>query len=52
VTVAAQLPTGVHLSATNSRYLAAKARHGAHSLKLPDLGFDGAGAIRPIGAAP
>jgi GTP cyclohydrolase II len=38
VTVAAQLLTSVHLSATNSRYLAAKAHHGAHTLKLPDLG--------------
>lgn len=52
VTVSDQLPTGVHLSATNSRYLAAKARRGAHTLKLPDVRFDGDGAIRPIGAAP
>jgi len=36
VTVIDQLPTGVHLSAANSRYLAAKVRHGAHTLKLPD----------------
>ena len=50
VTVADQLPTGVHLSASNSRYLAAKARRGAHTLNLPDLGYDGDSAIPPIGA--
>src|SRR5262252_4883324 len=50
LTVADQLPTGVHLSASNSRYLAAKARRGAHTLNLPDLGYDGDGAIPPIGA--
>ena len=38
VTVLDQLPTGVHLSAANSRYLTAKVRHGAHTLQLPDLG--------------
>jgi GTP cyclohydrolase II len=32
VTVAQRVPTGVHLSPANGRYLAAKARHGAHSL--------------------
>jgi GTP cyclohydrolase II len=36
VTVLDQLPTGVHLSAANSRYLAAKARR-AHTLRLPRL---------------
>jgi GTP cyclohydrolase II len=35
VTVAARLPTGVHLSATNARYLETKARLGAHTLDLP-----------------
>jgi GTP cyclohydrolase II len=35
VTVTAQLPTGVHLSATNARYLATKADSGAHTLDLP-----------------
>ena len=35
VTVAAQIPTGVHLSAANARYLAAKARCGEHTLDLP-----------------
>jgi GTP cyclohydrolase II len=31
VDVAAQVPTGVHLSAANGRYLATKARRGAHT---------------------
>jgi GTP cyclohydrolase II len=35
VTVAAQVPTGVHLSATNARYLATKAHRGAHTLDVP-----------------
>jgi GTP cyclohydrolase II len=37
VTVAALVPTGVHLSAANARYLATKARRGAHTfdLRLP-----------------
>jgi GTP cyclohydrolase II len=34
VTVAEQVPTGVHLSTANARYLAAKARHGEHTLDL------------------
>ncbi|NUR05876.1 MAG: GTP cyclohydrolase II [Nocardioidaceae bacterium] len=34
VTVAEQVPTGVHMSSANGRYLAAKARHGAHALDL------------------
>ena len=32
VTVTERVPTGLHLSATNARYLAAKARHGGHTL--------------------
>jgi GTP cyclohydrolase II len=37
VTVKARVPTGVHLSPANERYLAAKARRGAHTLDLmPD----------------
>ena len=32
MTVTAQVPTGVHLSAANARYLATKARSGAHTL--------------------
>ena len=35
VSVAARVPTGVHLSAANARYLATKARRGAHTLDLP-----------------
>ncbi len=35
VTVTEQVPTGVHLSTANARYLAAKARHGKHTLDLP-----------------
>jgi len=34
VTVTARVPTGVHLSATNARYLATKARRGAHALDV------------------
>jgi GTP cyclohydrolase II len=35
VTVTERLPTGLHLSATNAGYLAAKARHGGHTLEPP-----------------
>jgi GTP cyclohydrolase II len=35
VRVTAHVPTGVHLSATNARYLATKARRGAHALDIP-----------------
>jgi GTP cyclohydrolase II len=35
VTVARRVPTGVHLSATNARYLATKAQRGAHTLDVP-----------------
>ena len=35
VCVIDQVPTGVHLSPANARYLAAKARHGEHTLDLP-----------------
>ena len=34
VGVVTQVPTGVHLSAANGRYLAAKAQRGAHTLDL------------------
>jgi GTP cyclohydrolase II len=34
VTVAALVPTGVHLSSANARYLAAKAQRGAHTLDV------------------
>ena len=35
VTVAARVPTGVHLSAANARYLATKAQRGAHTFDVP-----------------
>jgi GTP cyclohydrolase II len=35
VTVASLVPTGVHLSPANARYLGTKARRGAHTLDLP-----------------
>jgi GTP cyclohydrolase II len=35
VTVAARVPTAVHLSAANARYLVTKARRGAHTLDIP-----------------
>ncbi len=35
VTVIERVPTGVHLSAANARYLATKVQRGAHSLELP-----------------
>jgi len=40
VSVATQVPTGVHLSAANGRYLAAKAQRGAHTF---DIGLSSAG---------
>jgi GTP cyclohydrolase II len=35
VTVTSLVPTGVHLSASNTRYLATKAGRGAHTLDVP-----------------
>ena len=35
VDVAERVPTGLHVSAANTRYLAAKAQHSAHTLTLP-----------------
>ena len=35
VTVTTRVPTGVHLSASNARYLATKAGRGAHTLDVP-----------------
>jgi GTP cyclohydrolase II len=35
VTIVEQVPTGVHVSAANIRYLEAKARRGDHLLDLP-----------------
>ena len=42
LTVAALVPTGVHLSATNARYLATKAGRGAHTLDVPLSAVDDA----------
>jgi GTP cyclohydrolase II len=38
VTIAGTVPTGVHVSAANADYLAAKVVHGAHTLDLPVSG--------------
>jgi GTP cyclohydrolase II len=38
VTVAERVPTGVHLSEANARYLAVKRSHTAHTLDLPAAG--------------
>ncbi|MDQ0692970.1 hypothetical protein [Arthrobacter sp. W4I7] len=35
ISVSEQVPTGVHLSAANHRYLAAKRDHTSHTLNLP-----------------
>ena len=43
VTVAAQVPTGVHLSPTNAGYLATKAWRGAHTLRLAATDHRGPG---------
>jgi GTP cyclohydrolase II len=37
VTVVEQVPTGVHVSAANHRYLETKARRGGHTLELPGV---------------
>src|SRR4051812_28891625 len=42
VTVAERVPTGVHLSTANARYLATKVRRGAHTIDL-DLPLSGSG---------
>jgi GTP cyclohydrolase II len=52
VTVTERVPTGVHLSAANARYLATKARRGVHTLDVPHAGpnigaLAGAGAHAP-----
>jgi GTP cyclohydrolase II len=38
VTVTERVPTGVHLSPSNARYLATKAQRGAHTLHVPHCG--------------
>jgi GTP cyclohydrolase II len=52
VIVTERVPTGLHLSAANARYLATKARRGAHALDVPLAGshaewLAGAGAHEP-----
>jgi GTP cyclohydrolase II len=47
VSVAAQVSTGVHLSAANGRYLAAKARRGAHTF---DVGLSAGSHVRDANA--
>jgi GTP cyclohydrolase II len=44
VTVDAEIPTGVHVSAENVRYLEAKARRGGHTLDLPGRRDQAAGS--------
>ena len=52
VTVTEQVPTGVHLSSANARYLAAKARHGRHTIDLPPNGTPAARLADDTGAQP
>ena len=42
-TVTEQVPTGVHLSAANARYLATKARHRGHALDAQVIAGSAAG---------
>ena len=46
ITVTAQVPTGVHVSPANVRYLAAKAESGAHTLDVSGAG--GVAALLPL----
>ncbi|WP_426990583.1 GTP cyclohydrolase II RibA [Pseudarthrobacter sp. Y6] len=48
VDVAEQVPTGVHLSEANHRYLAAKRSHTAHTIELPEEVLP---AVMPTAAA-
>jgi GTP cyclohydrolase II len=43
IDVVDRVPTGVHVSPANARYLSAKARHGAHTLDVPPAGLAGFG---------
>jgi GTP cyclohydrolase II len=47
VTVAARVPTAVHLSPANADYLATKARRGAHTLDLPLAAPGTVGLVTP-----
>jgi GTP cyclohydrolase II len=48
VTVLERVPTRLHLSAANARYLTAKARRGAHALDLPGVAGRWTGAFGSI----
>ena len=45
LTIVEEVPTGVHVSAANHRYLETKARRGRHTLALPSLPESGAAAL-------
>ena len=47
VRVARRVRTGVHLTSTNERYLAAKASRAAHTLALPSLCVVSEGGLEP-----
>jgi GTP cyclohydrolase II len=52
IDVAEQVPTGVHLSEANHRYLAAKRNHTAHTIELPAAGSAANAAARAHAAIP
>ncbi|MGM9470783.1 GTP cyclohydrolase II RibA [Pseudarthrobacter sp. YS3] len=52
IDVAEQVPTGVHLSEANHRYLAAKRNHTAHTIELPAAGSPANAAARAHAAIP
>ncbi|MDQ0075676.1 GTP cyclohydrolase II RibA [Arthrobacter oryzae] len=52
IDITAQIPTGVHLSPSNFRYLAAKRDHTAHTLDLPRTGAGSSGDAATSGAIP
>ncbi|HKV69003.1 MAG TPA: GTP cyclohydrolase II [Gaiellales bacterium] len=45
LTIVEEVPTAVHVSAANHRYLETKARRGRHTLDLPSLPESGAAAL-------
>lgn len=51
IEVTEQVPTGVHLSPANHRYLAAKRDHTAHTLDLPPALATGPGTGQDLGTA-
>jgi GTP cyclohydrolase II len=52
VTVTERVPTGVHVSSANVRYLAAKARHGAHAFEVDPGGAADPKRLNGNGRAP